>query len=133
MFSRKVLFAALWVAATTAFPALGLVDPIVKPIIDRVPDKAPDKPVFVTPNTPAPNVPSPIKADVGKAKRYDDGKVYRGAVVDRPCSCGCGKSVCTCDGFCTAQPVRSNVGWWQRGPARRWISGFRLFRWRRGR
>jgi len=137
MFARKALYASLWIAVSTAFPALAIVDPVVDAVIDRVPDKAP---VYVTPNTPPPNVPSPIKADPKNASRYDDGKVYRGAVVAGRCPCGCERQGCHCGGYCgtggSGHAARDNVGWWQRGPGRRAIAGSgrwlgRVFRWRR--
>ena len=96
MLTRRALLLALWLGAATAFPALATLDPLVKPAIDRVPDgPIIPRPSFVTPNTPPPNVPSPIKAgselrmvstakasaDVAAARRYDDGRVYRGAQV----------------------------------------------------
>lgn len=118
MLTRRALLAALWIAAATAFPALA----IVEPVVDRALERVPDQPVFTVPNTPAPNNPSPIKADPAAAKRFDDGRVCpREAAIDRgPVTC------------CTAPPAQQRpVGWWKRGPVRRWISsrrGFRIFR-----
>src|SRR3990167_4865435 len=91
MLTRRALLLALWLSAATAFPALATLDPIVVPAINRVPDGPLIPRPYVTPNTPPPNVPSPIKelrmvsttkarADVALAKRYDDGKVYVGAI-----------------------------------------------------
>jgi len=121
MFSRKAILLALWAAACGSVPALATLDPVVKPAINRVPER----PQYVTPNNPAPFNPQPIKADPKHAMKYEDGRECKGAACDLVVSpyvsspaCGYG------DG---------SVGFWARGPVRRWVSApFRIFRrWRR--
>lgn len=115
MLTTRALLLAAWVAAMTVVPALATVNPIVRPAIDRIPDR----PLFTPRPTPPPNNPSPIKADVTLATRYDDGQVCYGAQCHTP--------------TVYYQPVRQGYGpfrgggWWRAGPARRFISA--PFRW----
>ena len=114
MLTNRALLFAGWMVAITIFPALQVASPVVKPIIDRVPERPivlPNKPH----NPPVPN--GPIKADVAKAKAYNDGRVYYGAVSSQP--------------VVYQRPYRygpfAGNGWWRGGPVRRAFSA--PFRW----
>lgn len=99
VFIRKAALLAMWSALCMALPSLAVVSPAVKPAIDHV----------VKSEQPSP----------ATAMRYDDGRAVAGAKCDLPAGVALQQQSRAVSQDCTRRPV----GWWQRGPVRRWIAG----------